>query len=168
MVKSTGLLWRDMVVPTCLFFLYPSCESCQQHASSNMERPTHCALRAHYSRLCCCVLLCSRVLPPYLSFPNFSFVDFSHLTNSLWPKCVVHVVVNSIKWLTVVVFWRRKFTLLFVSLMLIIDWMSCVALCCGSLPSLWGQNRLQPKWEQRTDWTDQRITQSQVKEKRIR
>lgn len=44
----------------------------------------------------------------------------------------------------------RKFTLLFVSLMIIINWKSCVVLCYGSLPSLWGQNRLRQKWEHKS------------------
>lgn len=43
----------------------------------------------------------------------------------------------------------RKFTL-FVSLMIIINWKSCVVLCYGSLPSLWGQNRLRQKREHKS------------------
>lgn len=34
--------------------------------------------------------------------------------------------------------------------MIIIDWKSCVALCYGSLLSLWGQNRLRQKWEHKS------------------
>lgn len=34
--------------------------------------------------------------------------------------------------------------------MIIINWKSCVVLCYGSLPSLWGQNRLRQKWEHKS------------------
>lgn len=43
--------------------------------------------------------------------------------------------------------------------MIIINWKSCVVLCYGSLPSLWGQNGLHQKWEHKSAGLTRWITQ---------
>lgn len=56
---------------------------------------------------------------------------------------------------------------MFVSLMIIINWKSCVVSCYGSLPSLWGQNRLHQKWEHKSAGLTRRIRQRTRRKNRI-